>query len=139
MTIKYSGLEEIDAVAKQLIEACSDYNIWVFDGQMGAGKTTLIKSICKHMDVSDNVSSPTFSLLNVYQTDKGEELYHFDFYRLNDEEEAYDIGIEDYFYSNNYCFIEWPENIPNLIPENHTLITISKDNDKRSYQVENYL
>ena len=88
----------------------------LFYGQMGVGKTTLIKELCKSLGVLDNISSPTFSLVNEYQTAKNDKVYHFDFYRIEDEEEAYDIGIEDYFDSKNWCFVEWPENIVNLLP-----------------------
>ena len=125
MTIRYSDLGEIDGVAQKVIQACQGFNIWLFEGQMGAGKTTLIKSICAQMKVVDNVSSPTFSLLNVYQTDKGDELFHFDFYRIKDQIEAVDIGCDEYFYSDNTCFIEWPEKIPELIPDRFVKISIN--------------
>lgn len=125
MNITYSALGEIKEVAKKIIQHCTGYNIWLFEGQMGAGKTTLIKSICEQMQVSDNVSSPTFSLLNVYQTGTGDEVYHFDFYRIKDQMEAIDIGSDEYFYSGNYCFIEWPEKIPSLIPDRFIKISIN--------------
>lgn len=125
MTIRYSELSEIDAVAQQVIQSCKGYNIWLFEGQMGAGKTTLIKSICAQMKVVDNVSSPTFSLLNVYQTDTGDEFFHFDFYRIEDQIEAIDIGCDEYFYAGNTCFIEWPEKIPELIPNRFVKICIN--------------
>lgn len=125
MNITYSALGEIEEVAKKIIQHCKGYNIWLFEGQMGAGKTTLIKSICEQMQVSDNVSSPTFSLLNVYQTGTGDEVYHFDFYRIKDQMEAIDIGSDEYFYSGNYCFIEWPEKIPSLIPDRFIKISIN--------------
>jgi len=125
MTIRYSDLSEIDAIAQQVIQTCKGYNIWLFEGQMGAGKTTLIKSICSQMNVIDNVSSPTFSLLNVYQTDTGDELFHFDFYRIEDQVEAIDIGCDEYFYAGNTCFIEWPEKIPELIPDRFVKISIN--------------
>ncbi|MEQ6122433.1 tRNA (adenosine(37)-N6)-threonylcarbamoyltransferase complex ATPase subunit type 1 TsaE [Reichenbachiella sp. MALMAid0571] len=125
MTIRYSDLGEIDGVAQEVIQACKGYNIWLFEGQMGAGKTSLIKSICAQMNVVDNVSSPTFSLLNVYQTDTGDELFHFDFYRIEDQIEAIDIGCDEYFYSDNICFIEWPEKIPSLIPDRFVKISIN--------------
>ncbi|MEQ9288651.1 MAG: tRNA (adenosine(37)-N6)-threonylcarbamoyltransferase complex ATPase subunit type 1 TsaE [Cyclobacteriaceae bacterium] len=125
MNITYSALGEIEEVAKKIIQHCTGYNIWLFEGQMGAGKTTLIKSICEQMQVSDNVSSPTFSLLNVYQTGTGDEVYHFDFYRIKDQMEAIDIGSDEYFYSGNYCFIEWPEKIPSLIPDRFIKISIN--------------
>lgn len=132
MNIAYSALDEIEEVAKKIIEHCNRFNIWLFEGQMGAGKTTLIKSICKQMGVTDNVSSPTFSLLNVYQTGTGDEVYHFDFYRIKDQIEAIDIGSDEYFYSGNHCFIEWPEKIPSLIPDRFIKISINlgKENER---------
>ena len=92
--------------------------------EMGAGKTTLIKELVKELGVKDNSSSPTFSLVNEYQTSEGEIVYHFDLYRLNSEEEGYDMGLDEYFYSDDWCFIEWPEKTPNLIPINHGKIFI---------------
>ena len=91
---------------------------------MGAGKTTLIKELVKELGVKDNSSSPTFSLVNEYRTFEGEIVYHFDLYRLNSEEEGYDMGLDEYFYSDNWCFIEWPEKTPNLIPIDHASISI---------------
>jgi tRNA threonylcarbamoyladenosine biosynthesis protein TsaE len=96
----------------------------LFNGEMGAGKTTLIKEISKQLGVKDITSSPTFSLVNEYQTNRGETIYHFDFYRVNDEEEAYDMGIEDYLYNDAWCFIEWGENVQNLLPLEITNINI---------------
>ena len=83
---------------------------------MGVGKTTLIKEICKQLGALDNISSPTFSLVNEYQTKNNESIFHFDFYRIEEEEEALDMGIDDYFYNNDWCLIEWPENVENLLP-----------------------
>ncbi|MCL4147156.1 UNVERIFIED_CONTAM: hypothetical protein GTU68_060851 [Idotea baltica] len=96
---------------------------------MGVGKTTLIKEIVKQLNVDDVVSSPTFSLVNEYQSKHGEAIYHFDFYRINDEEEALDMGVEEYLYSNNWCLIEWPENIKNLLPLNASKISLSVNDD----------
>ena len=129
MTIRYFGLENIHAAARQVIEFSSDYSVWLFDGDLGAGKTTLIKAICDEMKVIDTVSSPTFSLLNVYQTQIGKELYHFDFYRIEDQMEAIDIGCDEYFYSKNYCFVEWPEKIHSLIPPRFIKISIKLDSE----------
>jgi tRNA threonylcarbamoyladenosine biosynthesis protein TsaE len=99
---------------------------------MGVGKTTLIKQLCKTLGVVGATSSPTFSLVNEYEADANQLVYHFDFYRLNKEEEALDMGIDDYLYSGNWCFIEWAEKIPNLIPETHSVISISQlPNGKR--------
>ncbi|MCL4116983.1 UNVERIFIED_CONTAM: hypothetical protein GTU68_020150 [Idotea baltica] len=96
---------------------------------MGVGKTTLIKEIVKQLEVHDVVSSPTFSLVNEYESEQKETIYHFDFYRINDEIEALDMGIEEYFDSNNWCLIEWPENIKNLLPLNAVKILLSTNND----------
>jgi tRNA threonylcarbamoyladenosine biosynthesis protein TsaE len=94
---------------------------------MGVGKTTLIKQLCKNLGVTENTSSPTFSIVNEYKTDRNQSVYHFDFYRIDNEQEALDFGYEDYFYSNSFCFIEWAEKIPNLIPVNHKVISIKID------------
>jgi tRNA threonylcarbamoyladenosine biosynthesis protein TsaE len=130
MEITFS-LEEIDKTAQQILNGGLK-NIVLFHGKMGAGKTTLIKAIAKKLGVKDMASSPTFSLVNEYATEEGQVIYHFDLYRLNSEEEAYDMGIDEYFYSGNLCLIEWPEKTPNLIPLDHTAITIRQlQDDKR--------
>ena len=103
---------------------------------MGVGKTTLIKEISKYLGVTDKTSSPTFSLVNEYQG-KNNTVFHFDFYRIEDENEVYDIGIEDYFYQNAWCLVEWPERIPNIIPDNAIKISITKDeNELRTLEIE---
>ncbi len=122
MNITFS-LEEIDEVASQLL-AENPNKVILFHGEMGAGKTTLIKALSKSLGVNDATSSPTFSLVNEYQTIDNKILYHFDVYRLKNENEALDMGIEDYLYSGNWCFIEWAEKIPNLIPEQHSVIEL---------------
>lgn len=124
MELILNSLDDIGEVAKSIVEEGKEYNIWVFDGQMGAGKTTLIKAICIEMGILDDTSSPTFSLVNVYETEEGGELYHFDFYRIKDAYEALDIGSDEYFYSGNFCFIEWAEKIPSLIPAKNLRISI---------------
>jgi tRNA threonylcarbamoyladenosine biosynthesis protein TsaE len=111
-------------VAKQILAVPSLKKVITFHAQMGAGKTTLIKEIVKELGVKDNSSSPTFSLVNEYRTHRGEIVYHFDLYRLNSEEEGYDMGLDEYFYSDDWCFIEWPEKTPNLIPIDHAHISI---------------
>ena len=118
------SLSEIEAVADRILEQ-TPQKIIVFKGQMGAGKTTFIKALCKKLGVKNATSSPTFSLVNEYYTIDNQIVYHFDFYRIKNEVEALNIGTEDYFYSGNYCLIEWPEKIPNLLPENHAVIEIS--------------
>jgi tRNA threonylcarbamoyladenosine biosynthesis protein TsaE len=121
--------DELPQIAKTIIEWAGEAKIWLLNGEMGAGKTTLSKAICQELGVIDNVSSPTFSIVNEYATQNGGTVYHFDFYRLKNEREALDIGIEDYFYSENICLIEWASQIPALIPENHLVIAIHKHLD----------
>jgi tRNA threonylcarbamoyladenosine biosynthesis protein TsaE len=127
MEISFS-LEQINEVAQQIL-AQNPKNVILFDGEMGVGKTTLIKALAKALGVEGTTSSPTFSLVNEYQTASSKLLYHFDVYRLKNENEAYDMGIEDYLYSGNWCFIEWAEKIPNLIPEEHSVIKIKLASD----------
>ena len=115
-TITYT-LDRIDEIAQLLIQEAGDQKVWIFSGEMGAGKTTLIKSLAKALQVVDSVSSPTFGIVNEYQTQAKELVYHFDFYRLDDPMEALDIGIEEYFYSGNYCWLEWAEKIVPFLPE----------------------
>lgn len=118
-------IEDLPKVAKKVIVEAKGRNIWFFEGEMGAGKTTLIKAICKELGVMATVQSPTFSIVNEYLTDKGETIYHFDFYRLKNETEALDFGIEEYFDSGNICLLEWAEKIESLLPENCFKISIS--------------
>jgi len=130
MTFTYEE-KDLAAIAKALLKHIKP-KVWLFYGAMGCGKTTLIKDLTKALGVKDRVSSPTFSLVNEYLSDKGNILYHFDFYRIKKEEEALDIGIDDYFYADNYCFVEWPEKIENLVPLNAVAIyiTVNKDNSR---------
>lgn len=121
--MKYE-LENIAAAAKQIIEQSGTQKVFLLNGEMGAGKTTLIKALCKALGADDNISSPTFSIVNEYRIPKG-KIYHFDFYRLKNQAEAMDMGCEEYFYSGEYCFIEWPEKIPDLIPEKYVNIAIN--------------
>lgn len=111
-------------------------NCLAFYGEMGAGKTTIIKAICEQLGVMDKISSPSFSLVNEYVTSKGEKIFHFDFYRLNKTSEAFDLGYEEYFYSGQLCLIEWPEKIEQLLPIPHTRINIIvKENEIREMDV----
>ena len=123
MNIIFS-IDQLNEVAQQII-ANNPKKVILFHGEMGVGKTTLIKQLCRNLGVTDATSSPTFSLVNEYEADNNQLVYHFDFYRLNKETEALDMGIDDYLYSGNWCFIEWAEKIPNLIPNTHSVITIS--------------
>jgi tRNA threonylcarbamoyladenosine biosynthesis protein TsaE len=122
MTITFS-IEQLDQVAKQILEQ-NPNKVLLFNGEMGAGKTTLIKKLCKKLGVNEPTSSPTFSLVNEYYTSNNQYIYHFDCYRLKTEIEALDMGIDEYLYSGHWCFIEWAEKISNLIPEQHSVITI---------------
>ena len=122
MEITFS-LDEIETVAHKII-AKKPNKVILFHGDMGVGKTTLIKALAKELGVSETTSSPTFSLVNEYQTTTNQLVYHFDFYRLNIETEALDMGADEYLYSGNWCFIEWAEKIPNLIPDLHSVISI---------------
>ena len=127
MTENYS-LEELPEIASQLIKSVPE-KILLFYGEMGVGKTTLIKEIVKQLKVDDVVTSPTFSLVNEYHSRKGERIYHFDFYRIEQEEEALDIGIDEYFNSNAWCLVEWPERIKNLVPLNAVEIHLSRNDN----------
>ena len=136
MKKKYA-LNNLPQVAAEVLENAK-HKVVLLYGEMGSGKTTLIKEIIKQLNVLDNVSSPTFSLVNEYHTQNNESVYHFDFYRIENETEALDIGIEEYFYSNNWCFIEWPNKVENLLPLNATTITINIDsNQLRTLEISN--
>jgi len=131
------SLHELPKVAKEILKL-ANHKILLFYGKMGVGKTTLIKEITKQLEVIDTVSSPTFSLINEYHTKKGSKVYHFDFYRIVKEEEVLDIGIEEYFYSNNWCLVEWPNKIKNLLPLESVNITITTNkNQQRTIEVKN--
>ncbi|MDP3312631.1 tRNA (adenosine(37)-N6)-threonylcarbamoyltransferase complex ATPase subunit type 1 TsaE [Lutibacter sp.] len=122
--VKNYSLQQIDQIANDIIQH-SNHKILLFYGEMGAGKTTLIKEIVKQLGSIDNVSSPTFSLVNEYRSVENKIIFHFDFFRIDSENEAMDMGIEEYFYSNNWCLVEWPNKIENLLPLESVIITIS--------------
>lgn len=130
MTFSYE-IDSIDQAAQRILTEAGEEKIWIFQGQMGAGKTTLIKSLAKLFGVLDSVSSPTFGIVNEYQTLSGELIYHFDFYRLNQPEEALDIGAEEYFYSGKICWIEWAEKVAQFLPEKFFLIQIDSETSSK--------
>ena len=121
-------LNSLDAAAQFIIDSSPNQSFYTFQGEMGVGKTTLIKAMAKRLGSKDNVTSPTFSLVNEYAVEGGERntIYHFDFYRIMGLDEVYDIGYEEYFYSGQFCFVEWPDKIESLLPENFIEIRISR-------------
>ncbi len=116
--------KELNRVAEKLLNQFNDQRVFAFYGKMGAGKTTFIQAICKALGTSDNVTSPTFALINEYRTREMKSIFHFDFYRIKKLEEAFDLGYEDYLYSGNYCLIEWPEMIESILPDNIVQVRI---------------
>ena len=128
-------LADMPHVARKIILAFPDERIFALFGELGAGKTTLIKDFCDVLKVNDEVTSPSFSIVNEYEAGGIDLIYHFDFYRIKKLEEAYDLGYEDYIYSGNYCFIEWPEMIESLLPEGIVAVSI-KEADNGARQVE---
>lgn len=134
-----NSLDELNALAVEMANNMGKHNIWAFYGSMGAGKTTLIKQLCAALGVVQEVTSPTFNLINEYETGDGEIIYHFDFYRLNDVEEALNIGTDEYFHSGNLCLLEWPEKIEPLLPDDRRNITIqTRDENQRIVKIEDY-
>lgn len=131
--------KDLDQSAREIINFAGNIKVWLFYGPMGAGKTTLIKSICKAYKITDLVNSPTFSLVNEYHTEQNQVLYHFDFYRIQDETEAMDMGCDEYFYSGNHCFIEWPEKIVSLFPDRYVIIEMEvREDQSRSIFLSKY-
>ena len=128
MNITINDIEHIGEAATQFVNAIGSRRVFAFYGSMGAGKTTFIKAICEALGVSDVITSPTFAIVNEYEAPTA-AIYHFDFYRIKRLEEVYDMGYEEYFYSGNLCFIEWPELIEELLPEDAVRVTISQQPD----------
>ena len=128
-TIVIRDIESIATAAQEFISKMGDNKIFAFYGSMGAGKTTFVKALCEAMGVTDTVNSPTFAIVNEYDTPSGQPIYHFDFYRIKRLSEVYDMGYEDYFYGKGLCFIEWPELIEELLPEDTVKVTIKGDAD----------
>ncbi len=118
-------IDHLDEIAGEFLEAFPEPGVFCFYGSMGAGKTTFIQALCEKLNVVDVVNSPSFAIVNEYSTANDDVVYHFDFYRLKEEEEAFDLGYEDYFYSGSYCFVEWPEKIESLLPQNRYDVTVT--------------
>lgn len=134
MEIRISNLDNIREAARQFIENIGDHRVFAFYGKMGAGKTTFIKAICEELGVEDVITSPTFAIVNEYTSQSSlltphDSIFHFDFYRIKKLEEVYDMGFEDYFYSGSLCFIEWPELIEEVLPEDAVKVTIEENAD----------
>jgi tRNA threonylcarbamoyladenosine biosynthesis protein TsaE len=121
---------DLGPAARQLLDAFPSHRVFALYGSMGAGKTTFIKALCRELGVGDIVQSPSFSIINEYLTATGEPIYHFDFYRIRDISEVFDIGYESYFYSGQYCFLEWPEKIGRLLPDSTIRLRISGEDER---------
>lgn len=136
MKIRITGIERLPEAAAQFIASADAGKVYAFHGQMGAGKTTFISEVCRLLESEDEVSSPTFSIVNEYDTRRWGRVYHLDCYRLENEEDAFDIGVEDYFNSGSACFVEWPERIAGLLPEDVVNVTIQmEENGERILRV----
>ena len=134
-SISINSTAELNSVAEQLLDFANGEKFFVFEGEMAAGKTTFIKAFCAILGVDDVVSSPTFSIVNEYDSQAG-VIYHFDFYRLKNLQEAYDIGYEEYFYSNEYCLVEWPTKVEELLPEKYIKVEIKiTGNEQRLFNL----
>lgn len=123
--IPVTSKNDLPQAAAELLRFAADQRVWLFEGDMAAGKTTFIKAICALKGVRDAVSSPTFSLVNEYETDQQERIYHFDFYRIENEDEALEMGVLEYLDSGNLCLIEWPSNIKSLLPDTYLLVNLA--------------
>lgn len=129
MQIQIASLSDIRLAAQSFIQMMEDHTVFAFYGEMGTGKTTFIKAICEELGVKDVINSPTFAIVNEYRSETDELIYHFDFYRINKIEEAFDFGYEDYFYCGALCFIEWPEKIDEILPNDCVSVHIITNSD----------
>ncbi len=135
--LKIKSLKDINSVAKQFIELIGERRVFAMYGAMGVGKTTFVKAVCEELGVNDTINSPTFAIVNEYQTAKNKPVFHFDFYRIEDVEEAYDFGYESYFYSKAICFIEWPERIESILPPDIVNLNFLEEEDgSRTIQID---
>jgi len=129
MEIRITDIDHIREAAREFIEHIGDRRVFAFYGKMGAGKTTFVKAICEELGVDDVITSPTFAIINEYTSAKDDTIFHFDFYRIKKLEEVYDMGYEDYFYSGALCFIEWPELIEEILPDDAVRVSITEQDD----------
>ncbi len=138
MELRINSLDTIREATRQFVAAMDDGTVFAFYGKMGVGKTTFIKAVCEELGVTDVINSPTFAIVNEYRSDRtGELIYHFDFYRIKKLEEVYDMGYEDYFYSGALCFIEWPELVEELLPEDAVKVRMEEtDNGTRCLRID---
>ena len=127
--IKIDSLDDIREAARKFVSHMDSHTVFAFYGKMGAGKTTFIKAVCEEMGVNDVITSPTFAIVNEYETADGESIYHFDLYRIKRIDELYDMGYEDYFYSGSTCFIEWPEMAEDLLPDDAVSVSVEEQPD----------
>ena len=127
---------ELEPIARQILGKCNSHRVFTFSGNLGSGKTTFIKYLCKALGVEEQVNSPTFAIVNEYPGPNKLKIFHFDFYRIKNIQEAYDMGYEEYFYSGNYCFIEWPELIKELIPKDSVNISMEVKDNKREITIK---
>lgn len=129
LEIKIKSLDGIADAARQFVDAMGENKVFAMFGPMGVGKTTFVKAVCEILGVEDTITSPTFAIVNEYRTNTGDQIFHFDFYRIRKVEEVYDMGYEDYVFSGAVCFLEWPELIEELLPEDAVRVTLSEEED----------
>ena len=127
--LKIQSPAVLETAARQLLKSFPENRVFAFYGEMGVGKTTLIKALCRVLEVTDTTSSPSFGLIHEYRLEQGGSVYHFDFYRIETVEEVYDIGFEEYLYSGDYCFMEWPEKVESILPEDTVRIVLNTGDD----------